>query len=246
MCQRHIIRHSMAHVNTSKQFKMLEDMHLYNLHTHTCLRTLWKTLPVNWKWKHRKRNQMGTAGQIQIELTSWGFADRTLFCTCMPPKYRFLIPESGREWFFREKRCLSRLCSNTAESFAEVSAEVMAVFKDCQQTLPKVLRKWWLFWKTVFKHCPKFCWSDGYLERLSSNTAQSSAEVMAILKDCLQRLSSNIAESSAEVMAVFKDCHQRLPKVLLKTLPKVLLKWWLSLKTVFKHCPKFCWSDGCL
>ena len=28
--------------------------------------------------------------------------------------------------------------------------------------------------------------------------------------------SSNIAQSSAEVMAVFKDCHQRLLKVLLK------------------------------
>ena len=39
-------------------------------------------------------------------------------------------------------------------------------------------------------------------------------------------------------MAVFKDCFQ--------TLPKVLLKWWLSLKTVIKDCPKFCWSDGCL
>ena len=29
-------------------------------------------------------------------------------------------------------------------------------------------------------------------------------------------LSSKTAQSSAEVMAVFKDCHQRLPKVLLK------------------------------
>ena len=39
-------------------------------------------------------------------------------------------------------------------------------------------------------------------------------------------------------MAVFKDCHQ--------TSPKVLLMWWLSLKIVIKHCPKFYWSDGCL
>ena len=74
-------------------------------------------------------------------------------------------------------------------------------FKDCHQRLPKVLLKWWLSLKIVIKDCPKFCWSDGCLERLSSKTAQSSAEVMA----------------------VFKDCHQRLPKV--------LLKWWLSSKT---------------
>jgi len=51
---------------------------------------------------------------------------------------------------------------------------------------------------------------------LSSSIAQSSAEVMAVLKDCHQSWSPNIAQSSAEVMAVFKDCHQRLPKVLLK------------------------------
>ena len=93
--------------------------------------------------------------------------------------------------------CLERLSSKTAQS----SAEVMAVFKDCHQRLPKVLLKWWLSLKIVIKDCPKFCWSDGCLERLSSKTAQSSAEVMA----------------------VFKDCHQRLPKV--------LLKWWLSSKT---------------
>ena len=90
-------------------------------------------------------------------------------------------------------------------------------FKDCHQRLPKVLLKWWLSSKTVIKHCSKFCWSDG----------------------CLSRLSAKTAESSAEVMAVFKDCHET-------TLPKVLLKWWLSLKTVMKqHCSKFCWSDGC-
>ena len=93
--------------------------------------------------------------------------------------------------------CLERLSSKTAQS----SAEVMAVFKDCHQRLPKVLLKWWLFLKIVIKDCPKFCWSDGCLERLSSKTAQSSAEVMA----------------------VFKDCHQRLRKV--------LLKCWLSSKT---------------
>ena len=80
----------------------------------------------------------------------------------------------------------------------------------------RVLSKKALSLNIVIKHCLKFCWSDGCLERLSSKTAQSSAEVMAVLK----------------------DCHQRLPKV--------LLKWWLSLKIVIKNCPKFCWSDGCL
>ena len=70
--------------------------------------------------------------------------------------------------------------------------------------------------KIVIKHRPKFYWSDG----------------------CLERLSSNIAQRSTEVTAVCKDCHQ--------TSPKVLLKWWLSLKIVIKHRPKFYWSDGCL
>ena len=50
---------------------------------------------------------------------------------------------------------------------------------------------------------------------------------MAIFKGCYQKT----AESSVDVMAVFKGCHQRLPKV--------LLKWWLSLKAVNKDCPKF-------
>ena len=46
--------------------------------------------------------------------------------------------------------------------------------------------------------------------------------------------------------------RKRLRRVLsrkaspLKIVIKVLLKWWLSLKIVIKHCPKFCWSDGCL
>ena len=56
---------------------------------------------------------------------------------------------------------------------------------DCHQRQPKVLLKWWLSWKTVIE---------------------------------------DPAQSSAEVMAVLKDYHPRLPKV--------LLKWWLSLKTV--------------
>ena len=52
----------------------------------------------------------------------------------------------------------------------------MAVLKDCHQTSPKVLLKWWLSLKIVIKHRPKFYWSDGCLQRwLSSNIAQSSA-----------------------------------------------------------------------
>ena len=47
------------------------------------------------------------------------------------------FPESGHEGFFREKRCHLRLSSYTAGC----SAEVMAVFEDCHQTLPKVLLK---------------------------------------------------------------------------------------------------------
>ena len=53
-----------------------------------------------------------------------------------------------------------------------------------------------VFKKIVIKDCPKFCWSDGCLSRLSTNTAQSSAEVKIVIKT---------AQSSAEVMAVFKD-----------------------------------------
>ena len=47
------------------------------------------------------------------------------------------FPESGREGFFRQKRCHSTLPSNIAQS----SAEVMAVIKDWHQRLPKVLPK---------------------------------------------------------------------------------------------------------
>ena len=46
------------------------------------------------------------------------------------------------------------------------------------------------------------------------------------------------SKKALSLKTVFKDCHQ--------TSPKVLLKWWLSLKIVIKHRPKFYWSDGCL
>ena len=79
----------------------------------------------------------------------------------------------------------------------DYSSCVCVCVKDCHQTSPKVLLKWWLSLKIVIKHRPKFYWSDG----------------------CVKRLSAKTAQSSTEVMAVFKDCHQ--------TSPKVLLKWWL-------------------
>ena len=37
------------------------------------------------------------------------------------------------------------------------------VIKDCHQTSPKVLLKWWLSLMIVIKDCPKFCWRDGCL-----------------------------------------------------------------------------------
>ena len=70
---------------------------------------------------------------------------------------------------------------------------------------------WWCFSGGV---CVVVRWGFGgvfvvvLLQRLSSNIAQSSTEVMAV--------SSNISQSSTEVMAVCKDCHQTSPKVLLK------------------------------
>ena len=76
------------------------------------------------------------------------------------------------------------------------------VIKDCHQTSPKVLLKWWLSLKfVIFKDCH---------QRLPK----------VLLKWWLSWLSSKTAQSSTEAMAVFKDCHQRLLKV--------LLKWWLS------------------
>ena len=62
-----------------------------------------------------------------------------------------------RPKFYWSHGCLYRLSSNIAQS----STEVMAVFKDCHQTSPKVLLKWWLSLQIVIQDCPKFCWSDG-------------------------------------------------------------------------------------
>ena len=89
-------------------------------------------------------------------------------------------------------------------NIAQSSTEVMDVVKDCHQTFVVVFLTWcsggvfvvflWWCFCGVFKHRPNLYRSHG----------------------CLQRLSSNIAQGSTEVMAVFKDCHQTSPKVLLK------------------------------
>ena len=64
------------------------------------------------------------------------------------------------KWWLSLKSVIKDCC--------KVAAEVMAVFKDCLETLPKVLLKWWLSLLTVFKHCRKFCWSDACLQRLAN------------------------------------------------------------------------------
>ena len=94
----------------------------------------------------------------------------------------------------------------------KVSAEVMAVLKDCHQRLPKVLCGgvfvvvfvWWCFCGGVL--CGVFLWWCG------------GVLVVVFLWWCFLRwcFCGWCSESSAEVMAVLKDCHPRLPKVLLK------------------------------
>ena len=69
---------------------------------------------------------------------------------------------------------------------------------------------------------------------------------MPVFKDC------QTAQSSAEVMAVYKDCHQRLPKVLLKCkdchqrLPKILLKLCMCLCVCFCVCVCVCCVCVCV
>ena len=143
-----------------------------------------------------------------------------------------------RPKFYWSDGCLYSLSSNIAQSSTEVmavfkdchqtspkvSTEVMAVFTACHQTSPKVLLKWWLSLKIVI------------MMAVLRDCHQTSPKVLLKWWLSLKRLSSNIAQSSTEVMAVFEDCHQTSPKVLLKwwlferlekRLLKVLLKWWL-------------------
>ena len=63
--------------------------------------------------------------------------------------------------------------------------------------------------------------------------AKGSFKNSVAIKDCHK----DCHQTSPKVKTVIKDCHQ--------TSPKVLLKWWLSLRIVIKHRPKFYWSDGC-
>ena len=88
----------------------------------------------------------------------------------------------------------------------------MAVFKDCNQTLPKVLLKWWLskdllkWWlslEIVIKDCLKICWSDGGLQRHREKTREKTAN--------LQRLEKRIREKTAE-----KDCYSKFSEKVLK------------------------------
>ena len=81
--------------------------------------------------------------------------------------------------------CLSRLSSKAAQS----STEVMAVFQDCHQRLPKVLLKWWLSFKIVIKGCPKLYWSDGCLQRLEKR--------MQIFKDYRKGLEKRLQRNTA-------------------------------------------------
>ena len=76
----------------------------------------------------------------------------------------------------------------------------MAVLKDCHQRLPKVLCGGVLWW----------CLCGGVFVVVSCVGVFCGGVFFAVvfLWWC--------SESSAEVMAVLKDCHPRLPKVLLK------------------------------
>ena len=135
----------------------------------------------------------------------------------------------------------------------------MAVFKDCHQRLPKALLKWWLPFKTVIAHCPKFCWSDGCLWRLSSKTAHSSWSLRCKAISCLGQVSVWGIERCCRLVwlelvlrilaftarLLLNDWHAVDPQLKnpvrvmsseidpknQEIVPKVLLKWWLSSKT---------------
>ena len=70
-------------------------------------------------------------------------------------------------WISKNGRNESHHCRIILYVFPKAAAKgsfkKRAVFKDCHQTSPKVLLKWWLSWKIVIKHRPKFDWSDGCL-----------------------------------------------------------------------------------
>ena len=66
----------------------------------------------------------------------------------------------------------------------------------------------------------------------------SYLELLFLLAFSRKRPRRVLSKKALSLKSVIKDC--------LQASPKVLLKWWLSLKIVIKHRPKFYWSDGCL
>ena len=95
----------------------------------------------------------------------------------------------------------------------------------------------------VEKKSWKFAWLPYSRKRPRRVPSKIALPLKTVIKDCHQtspkvKTLIKIAQSSTDVMAVFQDCHE--------TSPKVLLMWWLSLKIVIKHRPKFYWCDGCL
>ena len=119
------------------------------------------------------------------------------------------------------------------------------------QTRHSAFRYTWRFSRHLqcSKHEP-CCWSTCLSLRMLKGGRATSIAIR--LKNSLQTMSrphhrrsliaicffpKAAAKGSFKKSAVIKHCYQ--------TLPKVLLKWWLSWKIVIKDCPKFCWSDGC-
>ena len=118
----------------------------------------------------------------------------------------------------------------------------MAVFKDCLQTLPKILLKWWLSLETVFKHCPKFCWSDGCLQRLEKKTAnlqRLEKRLQIQRQDRWEGLQMKIFLKSLKIYS-FSVLSAGIAPVDLTTLSSLRACW--TLKTVVKRT--FCTSPS--
>ena len=125
--------------------------------------------PKTFKHQHAPRNQLWRHQPSILQADRWILARKELFFSSFPKATaKGSFEKSTTIKDYRSDGCLKRLSSKIAE--------VMAVFKDCHQRLPK----WWLSWKTVIKDCR----SDHCLERLSSK----ATEVMAVCKNCHQRL----------------------------------------------------------
>ena len=128
---------------------------------------------------------------LEFQQARWGrcakYSIDELFCMLHILKHVLIhavFPESGREGSFKKALSLKSVIKDCLQTSPKVLLKWWLSLKDCHQTSPKVLLKWWLSLKIVIKHRPKFYWSDGCLYSLSSNIAQSSTEVMAVFKDC--------------------------------------------------------------